>query len=767
MSEPVYQYWIGIKLTLKLISAPASTKTVWLTRRPKTSQAGTDAIYWPIITDISELGYGSGQWLPETSTGTISLDNRPGSFGPGRKFSDLLERYAIINQPIEVYVDTTAGGDDAFSFAAGDLQWAGHVEAWNGVDTINLSVSSNEIPDHVACMQIDATNFPTATDDCLGKYLPIAVGLDVLIPTFPWSVADDTNGTWAAAANLGMDYIHTIPGLYTPYNHFLDHRGNWHVEAGGFTAQGSISSVDGSYSLDRYASQASAISMGGTCAPYFGFKVALKPNDAGAPFTDLTGTIMTATVYEYDPAQHSIGDAVVSGTVDLGNYNTENRAGLTTYFWATVLFDQIFVPSYTLYYAVAFSVSNWKTETPDLCYDTGVAQDYFYQSNDPTLDSNEFQLGASSFTFILDWLPLNLGVATGRVTDGEGFTPFEFQSVGSAPYPVDGGKSLEWVCSTNGIVDDASGTITGLALTPLTRPDWFIELLDRMTTGSPWAASGKWDFTTGRTRCDVAYDTSGMRTRQLKGYLSGYVTVTDIVEAVCKDTATKIGIYNNGKLFPWPWGVTGTVAQHIPPDDIIPQDWAVSDPTSIINRVSVNYGKSQVEYSGLTNTSGQSSKNFSGTLLWNSAANSKSALLAGDSLTLYGQRPIAEVETDFIGDETSAETLAEYYLATYAHPQTYAEFTVPFSYSARQMFDVITFGHMDFPSFYGTNPETPQPPQVGASAAASNLSEGRPFYNYKQYRGIIEGRYLQLPTDGAPSFRFRVRVLNNYPADPT
>ena len=130
MSLPDFNYFIGVKITLKLISAPATTKDVWFCNRANLSNTALSATtyYWPILQGLSELGVEMDQYLPGQSGGSFTIDNTIGTFGDQRKFSDLLQRYTAIECPVTAYLYEGQLDAESITFGNDQKVWSGKIE---------------------------------------------------------------------------------------------------------------------------------------------------------------------------------------------------------------------------------------------------------------------------------------------------------------------------------------------------------------------------------------------------------------------------------------------------------------------------------------------------------------------------------------------------------------------------------------------------------------------------------------------------------------
>src|SRR4051794_12252879 len=112
-----FNYYFRCTITLAKYEGGAKvTKSVEFTSKTLKDSASV-ATYWPILQSVGEISYNAGETLPALTVGSIQIDNSVGSFGTGRKFSDILQPgyYSPIEQAVAVYVAQVANDTDTVS----------------------------------------------------------------------------------------------------------------------------------------------------------------------------------------------------------------------------------------------------------------------------------------------------------------------------------------------------------------------------------------------------------------------------------------------------------------------------------------------------------------------------------------------------------------------------------------------------------------------------------------------------------------------------
>lgn len=788
MALPALNYFVGVKVTLALRTDSTTTKSVYFCNRPNLSAAGYSTVYWPLLVGLSEVGVEAGRYLPEVTGGSFEIDNTIGTFGYQRKFSDLLERYEIVNQDVTIYLDAIAFDAEAPTFDSGAQIWTGKIESYEqtiaeGRSTLIVSMKSDLIPDRRLGMFIDETltTFADAPDSSLGKFLPVCAGPSVYVPCYRISATPGSACYYAFAADLVDAFEHDRFSGGSGWSSWIDSSGWLHQYLDGVWVEikdtGSwnqyVASSSSSIALDTYAEVIFEFtnSAGSCVASSAG--VYFTPNGGGAHSSTM---MIQASIYEIDSTSNGVGRLVARGSYDMGDSDTENNAGSA--FVVDIPFDRPAVLDFDRFqYAFGLSGStytsgdaSWQGSTTTANRWTRVKSSAGAYGHSWSDDGSQNRCNFTIYNVYLS------GDAQSSYNNDAGFTAHSALFSEGNSQTIDF-STLDPIVRMNGLEDDGSGTITGTPDLVLYRPDYFLAALDYEWNGSAWAAASKWDLSTLSTEYDFAFDasTSGAdystdhsKARFLSGFYAGEGSYYDVIETLCKDMACRVGVNNSGKLFLWPWGPHYDAAATFDPADIQPVAWSAGDPTTVINDARIGYNRTFANLDVARNVATDQPDNFKATVHWSPTDKDECAAIVGESEDLYGKREHEDIETSFIYDSGSADALAESIVARFAKPTTLCSFYAPYhKYSAVKQFDVVSFSHPEFPAFYGTDAEAKEPVEEGADAGDANLKDGRDWYRAQTYRGQVEARYIELPFMGAPRLRFVVRVLNNYPGDPT
>lgn len=188
MGSSQNQFWFIAEITLKLIE-DGTTTTINVISRPNlktaTAVADVDSKYYPLLLSVSSLTYGIGQdGLPSASSGGIELLDTPNSLGENRRFSDLLERYTIVNQSIKIkYVTSAAIGayKDFPDISSLTTAWEGRIASFQksfseDSESLSLDIIGDYFESSYCCLKLDPLMFPNIPAKSIGKVLPMIFG---------------------------------------------------------------------------------------------------------------------------------------------------------------------------------------------------------------------------------------------------------------------------------------------------------------------------------------------------------------------------------------------------------------------------------------------------------------------------------------------------------------------------------------------------------------------------------------------------------------
>lgn len=187
--------------------------------------------YVPILQSIGEVTLAAGEILPTVSGSSITIDDSRGSFGPDRRFSDILERFTIIDQDLNIYVgqsDTETDAPTAWTKIGGGI-----VRSWSkalsgNTPTMTVQFEPFKIADNIMNLEVsrDIAGMESAPQASLGKALPIVFNkvnpnlstpLDRYPQVVPTRISADgvSTGKYALTTQMyGLTRARIQPNLY-------------------------------------------------------------------------------------------------------------------------------------------------------------------------------------------------------------------------------------------------------------------------------------------------------------------------------------------------------------------------------------------------------------------------------------------------------------------------------------------------------------------------------------------------------------------------
>lgn len=782
MTSPSTSYWLRVDVTLKNLTTYA-TETVSFINRPYLSSSDLTQ-YWPILLDISDIGNVVANNLPANTTASFTIDNKIGSYGFQRKFSDKFDRQTIINQDVTVYLGTSEPA--ALIPSAWNQIFGGHV---NDIrenitateNTLIISIQANKFEKKIQPVIIDNLNFPLAPQGSLGKTVPLVFGAAVQVPAIKaydgdadtflepgWiysvSLSDgvqpyyENQGINAIVAKGAREYIAIAqPTSSDPDNPVM-------VNATGATAAnltGLQTGTEYAFTVDyTYATNAYILTGG-----YFYFK------GNGAAGT-VSGEV-TFGLYDMEKGSRPAEKAITTAVIDKADYSAEYQAAAE--FQVSFSFENPVVLDNKRGYYISVSGTN----------ETGVSSTLIPYKNVGANQRRFTRVGNLSTSGVTSWIKSNDVKRAYFGFWAVGFSDDSFSSTVSSPVNIPGYKyniiigtqstyPLEWcsidsldlIIEVNGITDSTPTTITGTNAALIRRSHFIARFFDLYYTGSAWAFQGNFDIAAWNGTHSIAFGGSDPLSRYVGGSTSGRETVENILQKIMEQTGSRCALRNNGKFGVWAWGTHLASTFSIPEEDLQVTSMKFSDPTHCINSIRAYYNKKLTTVTLLKNSNQSGEfKDYANTLFWDRLnGGSLPILLATDSYNLFGQRDLANVSWDWLQDSQSAEALAQFYMTYYGFPLVEVDFVIPLDkYYTLEVLDIVDIQSPVLPSYFGT---APRALPVTYAGEALRPKKGFNLSRAKSYRAQIEAKTYKFLKTGAPVLQCTARLLTN-PKDPT
>ena len=743
--------------------------------------------YRPLLLSITGVGSAMDNYTPQSGSGTVTIDNRPGTYGYERRLSDLLISVSPIGQLVKVYAANSKLG--LFDPTADWVQVFQSVcSSWTiANDTVQFSFATDPIPRRTVTKLIDLTNFPSAIAGSLGKSLPIIFGSDVQTPAVLVAAAADTSPEFAFATTLADDYVVGTPTSYqlkldAPFNTTYGDYGRVVSASGINTATDSDNSAVNAtppayYNL--YRAQAQRVVVTSNERLWTHVLMRFKGKSSGGWTGNSTGRI---SIW-WAPNQIMPQQEIAYGEFDKSDYQTSFR-GAADFDIEVSLNKPVWTGSG--YYFLAFSQTVDESQNAgagdavDPGGITGAGQTVYYQLDGALATGLHMKPGWRKYTgqsnkqfyysiYSLVITPTTAPGSTYWNNDGLGHAFFELTQhaavSGQSNYDL---TLTNWIVYANGLQDDAGGTITGSANQRITSPQHAIEVLDKEWSGSAWTG-GKLSGTKYSSTWGQVNTTTSRYYRKLKGQTSGRTTLLQAYEQICRNGACRIAINNNTSTTPlgvYVWGTNQTTAAVITDEDAKVTQIRQVGTETIVNNIQIYYDKrftrnNPIFFSSEGNTIGD----FAGAFEMYSGKDLRSNNLVNTSYGLYGSRILRNPTFEMIGDSSSADIMAEFLATTYAKPHVLVTLEMPyFKYSAIDMLDVIEILHPDLPSYYGTSANAELPTYGGARV---EITQGQYWKRAERYRAQVEAREIQFSTSELLTLKITARLLLNFPNDPT
>lgn len=781
--------------------------------------------YLPILKSVGEITLAAGEILPTASFSSITLDDSRGSFGADRRFSDILERSTIIGQTINFYLGEAPIDTDAP--ASWKLLGSGRIASWtkalsSGSPEITIQIQPSKISERVMNIEVsrDIPGMANAPDESIGRVLPITFCTTAYNPrmSFPGQEVSPTrisaDGSSNAKYALTTQMYQTTKAIPSKY---IFVKKNWPestFEWLGLYFPPAIvpdyrTPVTGSYyNLNTYTAAAWRIPEILKISDSNGFivtAVELSARGQSSSPSRVSSAYLSVFILMVDKVTYNVIAELGRGKAALATYDANNNVLNSTFsvkvsLNSPVMLDLTSTREHDFY--IGFEATGVAANEMVL-YQNSTGAPHRLLLKDRTTGPGD------SFT---DWrissdasgiIAHKLHYASATFTDHEAlFTPdgLTYSSMSLTQTTADTGQinpeldSLEIVAHVEGFADYTTGT-------RIYDPSAILKTLSYEWDGEKWVDKASFDTTTLATSHYTPLfnpNSGNHRARVLGGIIENKSTYSQILSEIARGTASKIGIYGNGKLFIFPWGIKNSQAFIIPQEDIIPLSWETRDDSNIINRTQITFERN------FLNT-GVDGGNYNYSVDFSSSSFLPVAAITERSRSIYGVKNILDNTFSVFGHsridrsptwptvglpgyligtpaastpggsaapavQFCVDFLADYYISRFALPFVYCSFVVPYHrYKDIKMFDVISFHHSEFPAFFGTDPNA-RPGVVNDGSSVTTVptaNGGEEFVRAQSYRGLVEGISYVMAMEHAPAIRLTVQVLINGGFDPT
>lgn len=759
-------HWISITLTLKHKSTLA-TKDIVLTNRAEIESYDPDNDHWPLIDSISRIGLASDRQSVLPDAGSFRIYNALGSFGVERKFTDLLERWSIQDQPLVIKYAQTEPGD----YAPGSYStyFTGKALDWRAVpndDTPLLDISFDCRPFKKAfvCKKVYSDDFPDAPTKSYGKTLPVVFNnsdapVEVKPVLISYTIAETihyTTAIHAYATTLGTTFVNGgIQDFYVK-----DYDGIYREVRSSSTVGTAVWTNSDAYSAG---------------VPVSLYEIATWTEHAPATnnyvMTHIEIEFTGGTPATYDGAlevgiYEGFADSSLGPAKKLASGRRPITAGIDGAFDSTASFYLRFALDKPL--VMASSNGYWISvrHTPDV----GAASIPARCSSDSTMawynDGSGWRAGSTGYRYRFQFYAMKYAdtpTPSGSEVNSKGLGHSYFtltETVTDTNWEEPDLSNLDIVVAINGLRDSSGGAVTGSANAQIEYVHHALELLQYEYNGSSWADSTKWDFTTYINTHTAA--STGVYERTIRGTTTSDITYEALIRDLCRSAAAKIVMLKSGKLAIWQWGAALTPIIEFTQENAKVLTYAQLDTSYVVNRARVVGYPSFVNAGTVDLLSEGVPAQYQLFADISAATHTVAAEIVKNSHLLYGERINAETIFDWVGDDASATVLQKNLLVNYSEPPVYVTIETELeNITDIEPMSKVTLKFPSLPAYFGTSPNAKLPEVDGEELElAYNLTRAQ------RVSALVEGMYIDFQQDESPRLILTTRLILNT-SDPT
>lgn len=730
--------------TLKSIDAPSTTLTV----KCDTRSPIIDPDSWQILENVSGIGAVIGQSGDSVkSNGTISLNDRWQSFGNERKFSDLLERYAIIEQAVTISIARENLSATSATFTS---IFTGVVRSISrsGDGRLTIQVASKMIADTKLTKVIDQSMAPTGDvvpDSSVGRELPIifsnsafaSIGFETA--AYSLSSLPGASSDYAFAIQLNDEFPNSITYAYiylkTDDGRFLtlDSSVSSHGFGGSYEG-GSLPTASGITEI--------IVPIGYDNAPYGFLATAASwffkgQNNGGiSPVGTIKFNLYVPETLEGLRTENPVRTAQVSKT----DYYTEVRGA--TDFWVDASFDTPIVLETKYDLGGGFKA----------CAFLGMVQTAFGST------SNDFvSAGTNGLSALPQYMRASDSggiVAVGGEMPLGNLWPAGLDRAVSTAVDASGFKYV-YIKFKNQVTTD-DGVICDLTnLQPVVKtagiqegtPVDLMKMLSYSWNGSEWADTGLIDLT------GVTVSPS----RSLCGSSQEDKTSLSLLARMLKETGGSLIPLSNGKLSAKWWGQKTATSKVLTDEDLVFRGFRITDAGSIINKVDLTYeGTLTANIPTWVLDAGVKGKGGAASFPTRSNLNEVYDLSI-KSLSLFGERREALGDVKLLNDIDSIKVFAWSLLARYWCPEILFSISLDaYEHKDIEIGDVLEVITVHLPCFFGTD-QNPKLPNF--SGTVDDINNGIYAKRAKRYRSEVVGRSIEAGIDVSQTLKLDLRII--------
>lgn len=815
MTSPEINAFIYATITYADVTSGA-TSSIKLCNRPLSSWNDNEVIaFYPIIDDLGDIGARTERAMPDLITGAITVIDEVGTFGRYGKFSDLLDRYSIIGQQITIHYSAQETESNIITLNAERVVVGSIKDIQRRRGKLTIAFQSIPIPDRRMTKTITAEEFPNAPENSLGIGLPIVFG-ETARDVSPVVIDDDFGDSieWGTVTNFHDQFSHPsgldslwvqnvetadqIAGL-NPWN-LIEDSGSTTTPVLGYTSDANMVRLGSATPATAWAAEGYAENLlnSGSYLSTNGYWYLMGKSATAGDYTDKVVTFRLH-LNDHLEALHDLnlypGKVVAEASVDLADWSGSLTSTSTPvqveFSWSrpVLLRDN---NRYFLSIHADSDADNAVTSVVSSTVSHTLA--LFRKANDRELDEGKKAWTKASGTSTRHYCGLwgvRVQTTSGSTSDADGFRYGGFQltqraaATGQTNFSL--GK-LKLLARVVGISDSSSGTITGSPFITLDNAYHAAQLLLREWNGSTWGASQLSTTVHSATHSQVTTPVGGASATSYTRGISGVSQYRDtrlrLVQEILEDSGCFLAYSPDSTTTPLifsAWGYTWPEALEIYDDEILELDHTIQSQNTVTTRLDWAYDEA-LTFNVLGDAdriwdirdpatvawgNRNSEGNFRAKLKWDESIAGEIATRLADGVNVYGAKDANKGQFRFIGDAYSIEAMARYFTAVFGKPREIVKITVPQAekFFDLRLFNVVRINSALLPQYEGSSNNFRKPYDTASGTAYS--TEGEPFRNVGSYRAQIISARHQYRKGSIPTMVFEMRLLNNYPEDPT
>lgn len=801
MTKPkVQNYWYA-KLDSKSKQSPYGVTSWYLGNRSfnlKDLIATSDVQIYPIVLNVSGIGTQMGDYVPERSSGSLTLDDSQFSFGFQKKFSDLFDRYEFIEQPISFLFAT--GRYDAIVSADFSTEFVGIIKRISSSrsgssTTLNINFEGKQLPKHLLGYRLFNPIPPGGVTDVsfsanlAGQTVPVVFGTGISVEAIYYAgeFVNYMTHHYIYATRFDDDHLNNGPtAFYTPDSRGIHRQCHFASTANylAYDSTGTETTPPTNYK-DKFQAWGDSIDNSTNKYVITGVKARMQSkNDAGwsaGTIGDGDATTFGVAIYRDDLTgfpKIRLAASSITKVSQQTNFRGASAFDVSFNLDKHVVLNE---PSNTYYLVLEqttdFTANGGASDVVDMRRITGSGQTQYRllhatttgKGGDTGSSENAWKKKTGLTDRKLYFQIYGPGVTDKQAstlanTSNDGFNVsmielsfvsfFSWSGVGGNPQLPNSLTNEKFVLTIDGI---------GSAGAELDPQDVLAILMKRWS-GSNWLTNA--DYSASQ----YSSTHSSSFTRGVGGFTRQRELVSDTIASICRAMAGRLGVTKGGVFGLWLWGSTPASVARLTDTDCKLLSWDIRGVESIINFVQIHYEPTILNTISEIGFPVAELNNYNESKEYNYLTNQFAKIASTDSYNLFDFRFNRDANFDWAKDYSgrdTGETLARYFLSKFAKPAIIVTIECPLSaYKTIDLLDIVTVSFPELPSHRGTGPLQKEP-LYDTGGAVVSLLDGRYLRRAKTYRAQVEGRTISWDGEGVPKLNLTCRLILNNPYDPT